>query len=209
MGPVFSHTNRAVGEGNRESAAAVYNEIFDFTFPWYAFVSIWAFLWHPVLLRLWLGDKVGAAVSPVFPLVILACCLTAINNISGAQLSSFNRVGTNLVFIGLAGILLVCGVYRAWHSHGLVGVAWALVISRMVLVVQDLYVIRLLRAGGWLAAKTWKHLGGQIVLGLIFFPTAWLWARTSFWQLIPASLHATLVTYAILWSAVRVRPSAS
>ena len=66
MGPVFSNTNRAVGSGNRESLAAVYNEIFDFTFPWYTLVSVWICLWHPVLLRLWLGSTLGVRQSRRF-----------------------------------------------------------------------------------------------------------------------------------------------
>ena len=34
MGPVFSNTNRAIGSGSRQSIGKVYDEIFDFTFPW-------------------------------------------------------------------------------------------------------------------------------------------------------------------------------
>lgn len=203
MGPVFSNTNRAVGSGNRESVASVYDEIFDFTFPWYALVSIWVFVWHPVLLRVWLGADLGAQVSPVFVPVVIGCCLTAISSVSTAQLSSLNRVGTALMFNILAGILLVSAVLWSWQWYGVVGVAWAFLLSRTVLTIQDLYVIRLIHAGGWLATKTWKHLSFQVALGCAFFSTAFLLPRTSLWQLVPAALHGTLVATWLLRHPVR------
>lgn len=203
MGPVFHNTSRAVGSGNLKSIAAVYDEIFDFTFPWYALAAIWVSIWHPVLLRLWLGDHLGPAVAPLFVPIILGCCLTAISNISAAQLGSLNRVGTGLVFTILTGTLLVAGVYWGWNSNGVVGVAWAFLFSRIVVIAQDLFVIRLIGAGGWLASRTWKHLGLQIAIGLAFFSTALLWPRVSFWQLIPASLHGGAVAAWLLRHPVR------
>jgi O-antigen/teichoic acid export membrane protein len=194
MGPVFHNTSRAVGSGNRESIAAVYDEIFDFTFPWYALVSIWGSIWSPVLLRLWLGEKLGAMILPLFAPIIIGCCLTAISNISAAQLGPLNRVGTGLVFQILLCLLLVTGVYWGWHWYGIVGVAWAFLFSRVILIGQDLFVIRLVKAGGWLAVKTWKHLALQIAIGCCFFSTAWLWYRSSLWQLIPACLHACIIS---------------
>ena len=193
MGPVFHNTSRAVGSGNRGSLAEVYNEIFDFTFPWYALISVWAWLWHPVLLRLWLGEKLGAMILPLFVPIIIGCCLTAISNISTAQLGPLNRVGTGLMFQILLCILLVGGVYWGWQWYGVIGVAWAFLFSRVILIAQDLFVIRLVNAGGWFSARTWKHLGMQVAVGCGFFSTAWLWSRSSFWQLIPACLHAGIV----------------
>jgi O-antigen/teichoic acid export membrane protein len=205
MGPVFHNTSRAVGSGNRGSLAAVYDEIFDFTFPWYALVSIWGSIWSPVLLRLWLGEKLGTMIQPLFVPVIIGCCLTAVSNISGAQLGPLNRVGAGLVFQVLLCVLLVSGVYWGWHWYGIVGVAWAFLFSRVILIAQDLFVIRLVKAGGWLAAKTWKHLVLQIAVGGCFFSTACFWSRSSLWQLIPASLHvggvATWISYQPLRNA--------
>ncbi len=198
MGPVFHNTSRAVGSRSRESLAAVYNEIFDFTFPWYAFASIWIWIWHPVLLRLWLGDKLGVAVAPLFVPIIVAYCLTAIANIAGAQLGPLNRVGSGLIFTILTGIVLVFGVYWGWHWNGAVGVAWSFLSSRMVLIAQDLFVIRLVKAGGWLASRTWRHLGLQILIGSAFSSTALFWPRQSLWQLIPACLHAGVIATWIL-----------
>jgi O-antigen/teichoic acid export membrane protein len=193
MGPVFSNTNRAVGTGDRRALAAVYNEIFDFIFPWFALLSIWIWIWHPVLLRLWLGQKLGAAIAPILVPIIVGCCLTGISNISAAQLSSVNRVGTALIFSSLTGVLLVASVYAGWQWLGIVGVAWAFLFSRIVFIIQDLFVIRLFGAGGWLAASTWKHLTLQIAVGLIFFLIGLSWPRLSFWRLMPALLHGAVV----------------
>jgi O-antigen/teichoic acid export membrane protein len=193
MGPVFSNTNRAVGRGIRESVAAIYNEIFDFTFPWYALISIWIWLWHPILLRLWLGQSLAVAVAPFVVPIIVGCCLTAISNVSTAQLGSLNRVGTSLIFNIVTGALLIAGVLAGWRWNGVVGVAWAFLFSRVVLIIQDLFVIRSVGAGGWLAPRTWKHLGVQVAIGLALFSTVFIWPRTALWQLIPAILHAAVV----------------
>jgi O-antigen/teichoic acid export membrane protein len=203
MGPVFSNTNRAVGRGSRKSIAAVYNEIFDFTFPWYVLISIWIWIWHPAFLRLWLGQRLAVAVGPIFVPIIVGCCLTAISNISAAQLGSLNRVGTSLIFNILTGTLLVAGVYAGWHWNGVVGVAWAFLISRAVVIAQDLYLIRLVNAGGWLAASTWKLLGLQIAIGLVFASTIFVWPRQSLWQLIPAFLHGSAISALLLHQPVR------
>lgn len=193
MGPVFSNTNRAVGQGDRGSVAAVYNEVFDFTFPWYALISIWVCLWHPVLLRLWLGDQLGSAMAPIFVPVVIGCCLTAISNTSAAQLGSLNRVGTGLLFHLITTIVLVVAVYMGWRSNGVVGVAWGFLASRVGLVLQDLFVIRLVGAGGWLSVRTWQVLIAQIAIGLLFFLPNMAWPKTSFWRVIPAMLHGGIV----------------
>jgi O-antigen/teichoic acid export membrane protein len=203
MGPVFHNTNRAVGRESRESIAAVYNEVFNFTFPWYALLSIWIWLWHPILLRLWLGQSLGVAVAPILVPIIVGCCLTGVSNISAAQLGSLNRVGTGLIFSILTGALLVVGVLSGWRWDGVVGVAWAFLFSRVVLIVQDLFVIRLVGAGGWMAASTWKHLAVQVAIGLAFFSTIFLWPRHSLWQLIPALVHGGAISALLLHQPVR------
>jgi len=189
MGPVFHNTNRAVGRGSRESVAAVFNETFDLAFSWCAFISVWVWLWHPVLLRLWLGQHLGASVAPIFAPIIIGCCLSAISNISTAQLGSLNRVGTGLIFNILTGGLLVAGVIVGWHCNRILGVAWAFLASRLVLVLQDLFVIRLVGGGGWLALRTWKRLAMQTAIGVFFSAIGLAWPRTSAWQFILALLH--------------------
>jgi len=203
MGPVFSNTNRAIGRGIRESVATIYNEIFDFTFPWYALISIWIWLWHPILLRLWLGQNLAVAVAPIVVPIIVGCCLTGISNVSTAQLGSLNRVGTSLIFSILTGALLVVGVIAGWRWNGVVGVAWAFLLTRVVLVVQDLFVILLVGAGGWLAASTWKNLAVQVAVGLAFFSTIFLWPRHSLWQLIPAFVHGGVISALLLHQPVK------
>jgi O-antigen/teichoic acid export membrane protein len=203
MGPVFSNTSRAVGRGSRESIAAVYNEIFDFTFPWYALISIWIWLWHPVLLRLWLGDNLGANVAPIFVPIILACCLTAISNIAAAQLGPLNRLGLGLMFNIAACVLLIVGIYYGWHWKGVVGVAWAFLFSRVALVAQDLFVIRLVKSGGWLSSHTWKNAGTQLTVGGIFALALLFFPRDSVWLLAPAVLHGSGVALWLLRNPLR------
>lgn len=203
MGPVLSNTSRAVGSGSREAVASVYNEMFDFTFPWYALASVWVSIWHPAILRLWLGEELGASVEPLLIPIIIGCCLTAIGNMSWAQLSSLNRVGVGLIFQILTCVLLVGAVSVGWRWAGVVGVAWGFLFSRVVSIVQDLFLLRLVKAGGWLSAKTWKHLGIQIAIGLAFASTMLLWPRSSLWQLIPAGLHGTVVATWLLLHPLR------
>jgi O-antigen/teichoic acid export membrane protein len=203
MGPVFNQINRGIGSGDGNSPAAVYNETFDFTFPWYLLISVWTAIWHPVLLRLWLGPELGNAVGPVFVPVIAACCLTAISCVSSAQLGSLNRVGAGIVFnLATAGVFAI-GVYFGWHWAGVTGVAWAFLASRVVILAQDCFVIRLVNAGGWLAMSTWKQMAGQIALGLAFSATVLLWPRDSFWQLVPAALHGLAATGWLLRKTMR------
>ena len=203
MGPVFHNTNRAVGRGSGESVAGVYNEIFDFTFPWYALISVWTLLWHPVLLRLWLGQHLGASIAPIFAPIIVGCCLTAVGNISTAQLGSLNRVGIGLIFNMLTGVLLVTGVLAGWHWYGIVGVAWGFLLSRVIGVIQDLYLIRLVNAGGWLAASTWRQLALQLTIGLLFSISMLFWPRQSLWQLVSALLHGSTVSALLLKHPMR------
>ncbi len=203
MGPVFHNTSRAVGRGSSESVAAVYNDIFSFTFSWYALIAVWTCLWHPVVLRLWLGQHVGASISPIFVPIIVGCCLTSISNISGAQLGPLNRVGIGLIFSILTGALLVTGVFVGWHLSGITGVAWGFLFSRIIGVIQDLYLIRLVSAGGWLAASTWRHLGLQLGIGLLFSVFIFVWPRESLWQLIPAGLHGGAASALLLHQPIR------
>jgi O-antigen/teichoic acid export membrane protein len=198
MGPVFHNTSRAVGSGSRETVASVYNEIFDFTFPWYAFASIWIAVWHPVLLRVWLGHQLSLTMAPLILPIIIGYSLTSISNISAAQLGPINRVGAGLICNVITCVLLVLGVYAGWNWYGVVGVAWAFLFSRMPLVVQDLFVIRLVNAGGWLALRTWKHFGWQLLVAVLFSSTVLFWPRLSLWQLVPACLHGvTIVTWVL------------
>ncbi len=203
MGPVFSNTNRSLGGGSSSSVAAIYDQTFAFTFPWYLLAVVGAALWHPVLLRAWLGAELGAQVGPLFTPVVAACCLTAISNISAAQLGSLNRVGTGIIFNLLAAGLLMLGAVLGWRWGGLPGIAWGFLFSRSAMVAQDVYVLRLIGAGGWRAAGTWRQIASQCAVGLALSFTLLLGRRDSLWQLLPASAHAAFMTTWILREPLR------
>jgi O-antigen/teichoic acid export membrane protein len=193
MGPVFHNTSRAIGAKGETSAAEVYNHTFDFTFGWYVLLAVWTSLWHPVLLRLWLGKELGAAVAPVFCPIVVAYCLTAVSNISGAQLGPLNRVGTGLFFNVLTVLMLGLGVYAGWRLGGVTGVACGFLASRLPLFIQDIFVIRLIGGGGWLKLRTWLELGAQCLVGAGFATSYLLVPRGSLWLLVPAVLHGAAV----------------
>lgn len=193
IGPVFSNTSRAVGGGGGSAIAKVFNETFDFLFPWFVLASVWTFIWHPVLLRLWIGSELGAEVSPFFTPIIIACCFTSLANISGAQLGPLNRMGAYLNFIVVTGLLLVGCVYVGWITNGAVGVAWGFLASRVGCIAQDLYVIRKVGAGGWLAKQTWLTVIVQCLLGILFMTTFLFLPPTSYWTLVPAGFHGFIV----------------
>jgi O-antigen/teichoic acid export membrane protein len=232
MGPVFHQTSRTLSKGGHASAAAIYNETFNFVFGWYALVAIWVAIWHPVLLQLWLGREPGlaAAIAPVFTPLVIAFCFSALANVSGAQLGPLNRMGVLFGFTVVSslalGICVFIGWYWSrhmdfgvsffgivcipeWHWDGLVGVAWGVLASRVVFIVQDLYVIRLIGGGGWLSPRTWEHLLIQCCVGLAFYfgaralafssPSSiqaesfWETLSVMRWQLSLALLHGGLV----------------
>ena len=168
MGPVFSNTNRSMGTKQQGSVAAVYDETFTFVFPWYLLIAIWGILWHPALLRVWLGADLGSAVGPLFVPLLAGYCLTALSGIASAQLSALDRIGTALAYSAGAGAALACAIFLGWQWNGAVGAAWGFLASRVVLVVQDIHLVRWVAAGGWLAGSTWKHVAMQVAVALAF-----------------------------------------
>ena len=102
-------------------------------------------------------------------------------------------MGTAIGFIIASGLLTATGVYLGWTSAGAVGVAYGFLASRIALIAQDLFVIRLIDAKGWLAAGTWLGLLAQAGVACVFAHPQLFLARNSLWNLVPASLHALLV----------------
>jgi O-antigen/teichoic acid export membrane protein len=204
MGPVFYGTSRAAGGAGKTSAAKIYNDTFAFVFDWYLLAAVWVGLWHPVLVRFWLahtmgvqlGEKTALQVAPLLVPLVAACCFNALANISGVQLASLNRLGTNIGFGIAAGLLAIAGVWIGWKSGGIIGAAYGFLFSRIALVAQDLFTIRLLKAGGWLDARTWEKIGAQSLVGAAFAASYFIFQRDSYWLLIPAALHGGLVA---LW----------
>lgn len=193
MGPVFHNTSRAAGGDSRHTSAAIYDEMFHFTFGWYLLAALWVATWHPVLLRVWLGAELGGAVAPLISPIVAAFCLTAVASVSGAQLGPLNRMGTSLFFTVVAGLLTVAGVYLGWRFGGVVGVAYGFLASRVAYLAQDIYVIRLVKASGWFSRRTWTAVAAQGLIAAGLATAYYLFPRDSLWLLIPAGLHIGLV----------------
>jgi O-antigen/teichoic acid export membrane protein len=202
MGPVFYHTTRVVG-GAREAAAKIYDETFQFVFEWYLLAAIWVGLWHPVLLRLWLGRETATHIGPLLTPLVAACCFNAIANISTAQLPSLNRLGAAICFNSAAGLLAGVGAWFGWQAAGLIGAAYGFLFSRIAFVAQDLFAIHLLKAGGWLDKRTWLKVGAQGLVGALFALNYFVFQRDAYWLLIPAALHGGLVAAWLLRQPLR------
>jgi O-antigen/teichoic acid export membrane protein len=169
MGPVFHNTSRAIADSSRVSAAEIYNETFRFTFGWYVLAAVWATVWAQPALTLWLGPDLATKVEPIFAPMIIGYCITSIANISGSQLGPLNRVGTGIFFHVTAGLTLAACVIAGWKLGGMKGVAYGFLGSRAVFLMQDIFIIRLIGAGGWLSITTWLHIGIQVAVGTTFF----------------------------------------
>jgi len=145
------------------------------------------------VLQLWLGHELGSAVEPLLPPLVLAYGLTTIANISGAQLGPLNRLGTGLIIHIIAGLMVVACVFAGWRWHGVIGVAWGFLVSRLLFLLQDFFVINLIHAKGWLSATRLSFIVIQIALGAIFWWVVHI-THIGLWpQLILAVLHGTLV----------------
>lgn len=153
MGPIFCNTTRGVGGDSSRNAESIYRDSLQMLFPWYGLVIVWIAIWHEPLISFWLRDNAPAVIQ-AFPWIVAGCCVTALANISGAQLGPMNRVGTGLVFSlissGMSALLVVGG----WYLGGLKGAAVGFTLARLPLLVQDGMVRRL--AG---FSYDWKDLG--------------------------------------------------
>jgi len=210
MAPVLFNTTRVVDDIH-VAAAKIYNSTFSFVFDWYLLAALWLGLWHPVFLRLWLTHTMGAElglktailVGPLLVPLVAAGCLAAISNISTAQLASLNHLGITILCTIGAGLLAIAGVWTGWHAGGVVGAAYGFLASRIVLVAQDIYAIHLLKAGGWLDARTWLKALAQTGVAALFASIYYFLPPDSFWLLVPAALHAALVAGWLLRQPLR------
>lgn len=132
-------------------------------------------------------------IEPIFVPVLAAFCLNATGNISSSQLSALNRIGTTLTFMICAGLLAGLGIYAGWKVNGLTGAAYGYLFSRFVYLAQDLFAIRLIKAEGWLGFRTWKALALQGLIATAFAGSYLFLPRISFWLLIPAFAHGSMV----------------
>jgi O-antigen/teichoic acid export membrane protein len=137
MGPIFNNTNRGVGGDRTKLPGEVYRESFNFMFPWYSLVMIGVCFWSAPITELWLGENYGQPVGQTFPWVVAGFCLSAIANISGAQLGALNRVGTGLIVQLLASMMSATGVVIGWFWGGIAGAAIGYFGSRIIFLFQD------------------------------------------------------------------------
>ena len=201
MAPVFYNSSRVASGDRRGAAAAVYNETFRFVFGWYLLAALWVAVWHPVFAHVWLVHTMGVAagtpaalvVGPLMVPLVVACCFSALANISAAQLSSLNRLGTNIGFNVSAGVMAIFGVWEGWQLGGIQGAAWGFVMSRLPLLAQDLYCAHFVGASGWLSRQTVAMLAGQGVVAGALASFYIILPPTSAWMLVPAALHGGLV----------------
>lgn len=168
--PVFNNTSRSVGDPSSMPAAKIYNETFSFLIGWYTLAVIGASVWCHPAAYLWLGPIAGARVAPFLPPLILAYSLTALSIISSTQLGALNRVGTQAIFGLVSGLITIPSVYLGWKLGGINGIALGFLFSRIALVAQDIFLIRLIGASGWLSPQTWLLIAAQAAFGFLFVP---------------------------------------
>lgn len=193
MGPIFGNSSRAVGTGGNSKVAEIYEEAFDLMFGWLVLAAVWLIVWRHSVLTLWLGTNLAAAVEPILPPIVIAYCISAMSNISAAQLGPLNRVGIGLIIHIIAGVLVAVCVYLGWHLGGVVGVAYGFLASRIAFLAQDFIVIFLIRARGWLKPARGLHLALQLTLGAIF----WLLLRRFQFRLTTQFSFALLHGFAV------------
>jgi O-antigen/teichoic acid export membrane protein len=198
--PVFSNTSRI--SADTEAPARIYNETFRLLIGWYALAVVWIAVWHQPIARLWLGSAIGSQVGPLLPPLVLAYALAAISIISSSQLGALDRVGTQAIFHLVSGLATIPAVYFGWKMGGLYGTSLGFLLSRVPLFVQDIYLIRLIRAEGWLSGKTWKHLLAQAAIGGAILVFLYLVQLPEGFSLILAFLHAGAVS---IWLIQRAR----
>lgn len=195
-GPVFHHTSRADPGGT--APGTIFDETFSFLLHWYALAVVWISVWATPLAVVWLGKTAGLAAAPLFAPLIVAHALTAMSTISSSQLGAMNRVGTQALFGILSGALVVPCVYIGWKVGGMEGLAYGFLVSRVSLFAQDLFVMRLIRARGWLASANWLHIGLQVLGGLAFVPVRNISSHSLVLSLGLAALHGAGVALWIL-----------
>lgn len=195
--PVFNNTSRSGSDP--EAPARIYDEAFSFLIGWYALAVTWIAVWHQPAAELWLGPLAGARVSPLLAPLTLAYALSAISIISSSQLGALNRVGTQALFHLVSGLLTVPAVYLGWKWSGLYGLTLGFLASRIPLFVQDIFLVRLIGAGGWLSLRTWLLLAVQAGIGIAFLLLQKLLVLPFWASVALAAAHAGAVGGWLLW----------
>lgn len=183
MGPIFHESSRGVGGEDIPRLADIYRRSFNLLAPIYILSTLWITTWQVPWLNLWLGPKLATEVSHVLPFLIWAATISAISNISGAQLGPLNLVGTGTMIQSISWACSGLLVWAGWQLHGLEGSAAGLLAGRFVLFFQDALVRRKIhvRSGIMPFCKM------ILVSALFCWLTYWaglLWAPTSISQLL-------------------------
>jgi O-antigen/teichoic acid export membrane protein len=197
MGPVFCNTSRVADHASRP--AEIYNESFRLVFEACVHAVLWALVWQQTLLKLWLRDALATGVLPLFVPLVAACSLNAISSVSAAQLGPLNRAGAQVILQVIAVGLTAAGVFLGWKWGGITGAAYGYLASRVGVVLQDLYVIRLIRGGGWLAGSTWVLLGVYGLIALAFFGISRVLPVGSPAAVVLALVHAAVLPAHLLY----------
>lgn len=173
MGPIFCNTSRGVGGDATRGPESIYRDSWNFLFPWYGLIIVWISVWHEPLVLFWLKEN-ALLVAQAFPWIVAGCCLSALSNISGAQLGPMNRVGIGLFFSlfssGLSAILVIGG----WFAFGVGGAAGGFCLARISLAFQDAFVRR--QAGFWYDRQDLRLLLTQGIF-LLFCRSIYLGAQ--------------------------------
>lgn len=199
MGPIFCNTSRGVGGDATRGAEGIYREAFQLLFPWYGLVVVWVGVWHTPLIEFWL-HKNASLVDSAFPWIVAGCCLSALSNISGAQLGPLNRLGTGLIFSllssGLSALLVIFG----WHVAGLFGASAGFFLSRIPLVFQDAFVRNLAGIVYDIRDLTLVMMQGAflIICGAVHYAAEWF-GLGLFWSVVLAFVSGTLCAGFILF----------
>ena len=201
MGPVFTIVPGWPAGNVTLPQQQFITKLFNSSLAGICWRRLWVAAWHPVFAHFWLVHTMGVTegtfaavqVGPLMIPLVFACCFSALANISGAQLQSLNRLGTNIIFNTAAGLLAIVGVWMGWHLSGIQGAAWGFFASRLPLVAQDLFTARFIGASGWLSRKTIAMLAGQGLVAAALATFYFVLPPTSTWMLVPAALHGGLV----------------
>ena len=183
MGPIFHESSRGVGGEDIPRLADIYRRSFNLLAPIYILSTLWITFWQVPWLDLWLGPKLATEVSHVLPFLIWAATVSAISNISGAQLGPLNLVGTGTIIQSISWACSGLLVWVGWQLHGMEGSAAGLLAGRFVLFFQDALVRQRIHV------RSGRMPFFKMILVSAFFCwlTHWgglLWAPTRNWQLL-------------------------
>ena len=204
-GPVFHNTSRASGNSSRD-VARVYDTLFHLVFAWALSGIVWLVLWNRPILDWWLGSEFAGHTAPILVPLFAGYCLRALSAVSGSQLASLNRMGTSLLFSSAAAVLSVAGVVLGWKSAGIVGAACGFMLSQTVWLIQDLLVLRLVKAKGWFSPRVWQQIALHGAAGGVLCAVKMAGPAGLLWPTCLAIAHGAVLGVILLRSTLSMEP---